>query len=255
MQNASVNPWAEFEGSLTLHPSVSEDAAVRHETPISLVTDPVKWLGEAIEQGINTLSYNPVEIPKAITDVLGDVSISDLFVATARVAVGASILNVNGSRVRIDKANFEYISLQFPLMDEYKIYHNAENAYDIVPVVCKEDLDELKTMKCLVNGNFVVPDWYPQAMLFFRRFGLMTGYGLPKDKYTDDPSIYQLTTEDGVIRGLPGHSVHKVMVAAALTSAKLTDLFGSYRIYYCGIHTLRSTFETIGLKALHALGR
>jgi hypothetical protein len=271
---------------LEINPTVLTSAVTRYEAKVRVNDEPITWLADTIQLGIESSQYREVDTSKVglLVNQTGDdavittvdiakvpqllkentederfgwrtLDISTLFKMCAYVAIGARIVQTSGLKAQFDKKNFEYIALLFPVIANYGLYSNQAEAYDIVPVMGDELKETLQSLGCFSkDGKFIVPDWYPRAMLFFRSQKLMTGYGLPKDIHVDSPMFFKLTMENNMVIGHPGANVAEVLIATLVSSSKLLDLFGAYRTLYCGISTVRSAIENIGLKALHDLG-
>lgn len=243
--------------SLKINPTVLESAQNRYDAAIVVNKEPINWLANVIANAIYDARYTKLE-PKSFalyTDGRTENDIAELFIAAAKVAIGARVYQVSNRRTGFNKKQFEYIALLGPILGSYGVYHDATLAYDIVPKLSVELEKELKEMGCFSeSGAFIVPAWYPDVMAYFRRFHLMTGYGLPRDQIISDPSIFELTVEsERVIGTTTAMSVKNVIIATLVSSSKLTDLFGSYRVLYTGLQTVRTSIENIGLKALHDL--
>lgn len=249
---------------LVLNPRVLENAESRYTAEVRVNVEPLEWLANAIQIGIESAPGRPIDTSKiglyvdgkGVTPIKTDTvaDIAQVFMATAYVAIGARVLQVSGGRTQFDKKNFEYVALLLPVISGYGIFSNQEEAYDIVPTLDGALKNKLKVLGCFSeNGAFILPEWYSRAMLFFRGQKLMTGFGMPKDIRVDTPMFFKLTAEGNQIIGHPGASLAEVLIATLVSSSKLTDLFGAYRTFYCGIKSVRSAIEGIGLKALHDL--
>lgn len=239
--------------SLVLNPTTLGTVATRYSAEVTLNEEPIAWMANAIENAISDASFRD---PKPIDIQAGNVritSISEAFKIAAKVAIGARVYQVAGLPTHFDKKNFEYVALMGPVLGTYGVYHDATEAYDIVPSLGNTLKSDLQDLGCIDKGMFVVPEWYSDVMYIFRRYHLMTGYGLPKETTTDDPSIFKVTVEDNLVIGRQAVGVREVLIACLVSSSKLTDLFGAYRTLYTGLQTVRTTIENIGLKALHDL--
>lgn len=251
MNNAQADVFA--SSSLVLNPTTLGTATTRYNAEVTLNEEPISWLANTIENAISDASFRD---PKPIDIQAGKLkisSISEAFKVAAKVAIGARIFQVSGMPTRFDKKNFEYVALMGPILGTYGVYHDATEAYDIVPSLGNTLKSDLQDLGCIDRGMFVVPEWYSEVMYIFRRYHLMTGYGLPKETTTDDPSIFKVTVENERVIGRTAVGVREVLIACLVSSSKLTDLFGAYRTLYTGLHTVRTTIENIGLKALHDL--
>lgn len=240
--------------SLALNPTTLGTATTRYNAEVTLNEEPIRWLATTIENAISDASYRD---PKPIDIQAGKVSISSIseaFIAAAKVAIGARIFQVAGLPTRFEKKNFEYVALMGPILGTYGVYHDSTEAYDIVPSLGATLKSDLQDLGCIEKGIFIVPEWYSDVMFIFRRYHLMTGYGLPKETTTDDPSIFKVTVENDLVIGRHAVGVREVLISCLVSSSKLTDLFGAYRTLYTGLKTVRTTIENIGLKALHDLG-
>lgn len=240
--------------SFAMNPTTLGTATTRYNAEIQINEEPIAWLGDTIENAISDTSFRD---PKPIDIQAGKVkieSISQAFKIAAQVAIGARVYQVSGLPTSFDKKNFEFVALLGPILGTYGVYHDADEAYDIIPSLGSELKGALQDLGCIEKGRFVIPDWYSELMSYFRRYHLMTGYGLPKETTTDDPSIFKVTVEDNLVIGRHAVSVREVLIACLVSSSKLTDLFGAYRTLYTGLRTVRTTIENIGLKALHDLG-
>lgn len=239
--------------SLVVNPTTLNSAETRYDAEVTLNSDPINWLANTIENAISDTMFRD---PKPIAIKAGTVSlttISQCFIAAAKVAIGARVCQVAGLPSKFDKKNFEYVALMGPILGTYGIYHDATEAFDIVPALGATLKKDLQDLGCYDKGAFIIPEWYPEVMFLFRRYHLMTGYGLPKETTTNDPSIFKVTVEDDVVIGKRAVGVREVLIACLVSSSKLTDLFGAYRTLYTGLQTVRTTIENIGLKALHDL--
>lgn len=249
---------------LVINPRVLESAENRYEAEVRVNAEPLEWLANAIQNAIESAPGRPINtsriglyvgeegVTPSETETAAD--IAQVFMACAYVAIGARVLQVNQGRTRFDKRNFEYVALLLPVIAGYGLFSNQEEAYDIVPTLDDALETKLKVLGCFSkDGAFIVPEWYSRAMLFFRAQKLMTGFGLPKDIRVDSPMFFKLTAEGDQVIGHPGASLAEVLIATLVSSSKLTDLFGAYRTFYCGIKSVRSAIEGIGLKALHDL--
>jgi hypothetical protein len=246
---------------VAIEPTTLIGAQSRFESDIAVSEQPLQWLANAIDMAISDALYRePTNLEIKISDyqkpgnVKSVTSIAEMFILCAKVAIGARVFQVSGARSKFDKKNFEYVSLLGPVLGMYGVYHDSVEAYDIIPRLGEGLKKELKEVGAITkNDEFTVPDWYQQCMLLFRRFHLMTNYGLPKEITVESNQCFKLTVSDNCVIGKPGASTAEVLLAALVHSSKLTDLFGAYRTLYTGISTLRTTFESIGLKALHDL--
>lgn len=257
-QTTTMNFGCFEEAKVVLQPTVLLDAPTRYDAEIVTNDVPLRWLADAIDSAITQSSYHEVNVELTIPGEEGEEplvldNMADIFMAAAKVAIGARLAQCNG-KTRFDKKNFEYVSLLGPVLGMYGIYHDSGEAYDIWPVMGPELREDLKRLRAIdEKGNFIVPDWYADANFLFRKFKLFTNFGLPKETTVDTNCMFKLSVDNNAIVGKPGMSTAAVLISALVHSSKLTDLFGSYRTLYTGISTLRTTFETIGLKALHAL--
>jgi len=239
--------------SLVLNPTTLGTVETRYTADITINPEPIGWLANAIDNAISDASFRD---PKPIEVKAGKIkleSIASLFIATAKVAIGARVYQVSGMPTSFDKKNFEYVALLGPILGTYGVYHDSTEAYDIVPVLGDTLKSDLQDLGCFEKGSLIIPEWYSDAMMIFRRYHLMTGYGLPKEITTDDPSIFKVTVEQDLVIGRDAITVRDVLIACLVSSSKLTDLFGAYRTLYTGLKTVRTTIENIGLKALHDL--
>jgi hypothetical protein len=230
---------------------------------ISTNEQPIRWLADAIEDAILAATnfsaetgFEADENEEQEDKVTFD-SISDMFVACFKVALGARLAAVADGKVTFSRRDFEYVSLVGPILAQYGVYENELEAYRIVPVWSESLLNDLKKLKAVNEKSvFVVPDWYKAAIRRLRAFGLHTSFGLPKDKLVPTPDMFLLSTDKaanpGVV-GKPDASPQRVFIASLVSSAALTELFGQYRLYYGRISSIRSAVEDIGLKALHKL--
>lgn len=255
MLNETTGKKSAFDvDSFKLNPTTLVSATTRYSAEIAINEQPLSWMANAIESAISDVSYREPDISITVTGYEEPVtSIATLFMLSSKVAIAARVFQVTHRPMKIDKKNFEYVSLLAPVLGMYGVYHDATEAYDIEPVLSDELTTELESLGVIIQGIFVQPKWYSDVMMLFRRFHLMTGYGLPKGVTVDDPSCFKLTCENEQIIGKPGCNLKQVLIATLVSSSKLTDLFGAYRTLYTGIGALRSTFESIGLKALHNL--
>jgi hypothetical protein len=236
-----------------MNPTILSTAETRYTAEIVINDVPMNWLATAIDNAISDTSFRqptPVDIEAGKVHIQ---NFHDAFIAAAEVAIGARVYQVAQLPTRFDKKNFEYVALLGPIMGMYGVYHDANEAYDIVPALPKKLKTKLEDMGVIVNGVFTVPEWYQEVMYLFRRHHLMTGYGLPKDVSVSEPTCFKISLEGENIVGKPGATVREVLIASLVYSSKLTDLFGAYRTLYSGIGALRTTIENIGLKALHNL--
>lgn len=251
MNNMQADVFA--NSSLALNPTILGSATTRYYAEIVINEEPISWLATTIENAISDSSFRdpkPIDIKAGKMEIH---SISEAFKTAAIVAIGARVFQVAGMPTRFDKKNFEYIALFGPILGTYGVYHDATEAYDIIPSLGTTLKSKLQDLGCIDKGMFVIPEWYSDVMYIFRRYHLMTGYGLPKETTTDDPSIFKVTVEDDRVIGRSAVGVREVLIACLVSSSKLTDLFGAYRTLYTGLHTVRTTIENIGLKALHDL--
>jgi hypothetical protein len=240
-----------------IEPTVLLDAQTRFESEITLNEKPISWMADAIASAVESASYHQPVVKEVQIGSEAVTDIAEMFISATKVAIGARVFQVSdGKNCKFDKKNFEYPSLLGPVLGMYGVYHDATEAYDIYPVLGKETLDELKTLGALKkDGSFMIPEWYADVMSIMRKFHIMTNYGLPKEVAVESNMCFKVTVQDNAIIGKPGASDAEILISALVHSSKLTDLFGAYRTLYTGIETLRSTFESIGLKALHDLDR
>lgn len=111
---------------------------------------------------------------------------------------------------------------------------------------------EALTMADVVS--FTMPEWYRKFMMFYRNYKIFTNYGLPKDKFIEDDSIYQVTTNDSGSRlkgRKPVITPDVQLISTLVRAASLANIFGQYRVEYCAISSMRSAIEDIALKAVH----
>lgn len=255
MQNQMVPNQTDVfaKSSIAINPTILSTAETRYTAEIVINEVPMNWLANAVDNAISDTSFRE---PTPVDIVAGDVHITsyrEAFIAAAEVAIGARVYQVSQLPTHFDKKNFEYIALLGPILGMYGVYHDSNEAYDIVPALPKTFKAKLESMGVIVNGAFTVPEWYQDVMYMFRRHHLMTGYGLPKDVSVPEPTCFKISLEGENIVGKPGATVREVLIASLVYSSKLTDLFGAYRTLYSGIGALRTTIESIGLKALHDL--
>jgi len=260
-KNTSVAGNIFNSAKVAIEPTVLMDAQTRFESEINVSKEPLQWLADAIEMAISDAQFRePTKVTVTIPATKeGEedrvvTSISEMFILSAKVAIGARVYQTSGRHAKFDKKNFEYVSLLGPVLGTYGVYHDSAEAYDIVPKLGTELRDELEQVGAIKDGTFSVPEWYSQVMFIFRRFHLMTAYGLPKELTVDSNQCFKISVANNCVIGKPGATTADVLIAALVHSSKLTDLFGAYRTLYTGISTLRTTFESIGLKALHDLG-
>lgn len=267
------NNFGDFANTkFTMVPTTRTDAKGDYESEILVYRQPLQWMAETIENVINNTLYREPDInitvqeaQEEVRDEVGNLmkeakeektitSIADLFIACSLVAIGARIAQCSRKKTHFDKKNFEYVSLLGPVLGSYGIYHDSKEAYDIVPILSPELKQNLKDLAATNRRDeFVVPEWYAKAMLFFRQVGMFTNYGLPKEITVDNNRMFKLTVDNGLVIGKPDATTAEVLIASLVYSRKLTDLFGAYRTLYSGISTMRTTFEEIALKSLHAL--
>jgi hypothetical protein len=248
---------------ININPTVADDEQTRFCAEVSVSEQPIMWLANAIATAIEASAYGNVNLPKLGLSVVDEAmaegdpvtAIANMVVLTTKVAIAARVAQCNPDmRTKFDKKNFEYLAVCGSLLGAYGVYHNEEEAYDIVPIINAELKAELEAVGAIDStGAVVIPEWYRDAMLQFRRYKLMTGYGLPKEMTVNTPDIFKLTQVGTRIKGRPGISDKDVLIATLVYSSKLSDLFGAYRTHYAGISALRTTIESIGLKALHDL--
>lgn len=256
MSTQTARDLAPFNSvKVNIEPTTLIDATTRFESEIWISTEPMQWLATAIENAISDAQYHESSVKAVKIGGVDETSIANMFIASAKVAIAARIFQVRGDRTKFDKKNFEYVSLLGPVLGMYGVYHDAVEAYDIIPKLNDSLLEDLKSLGAIAkDGELQIPEWYPEVMFLFRRYHLMTNFGLPKELTVDTNQCFKITVDGNCVIGKPGASVTEVLIASLVHSSKLTDLFGAYRTLYTGIATLRTTFELIGLKALHDLG-
>lgn len=239
--------------TVEINPSVLFDAKSDYEAEIVMQEKPVTWLANTIASSVDFASHGTFSLPLKLHEEAHANDLAELFVNCFKVALGARIAQCQGGPLHFDKRNFVFPSVLGPILAQYGVYHDEAQAYTITPVMGDSLKNDLKDLGAEQNGFFVEPEWYADAMSLLRKVHLMTAYGLPKDTTVDNPDTFKLCVEGNAVIGRPGMSVDDVLIAALVSSSKLTDLFGSYRTLYCGIASLRSAIENVGLKALHSL--
>lgn len=264
--------------------AIADDVSTEERPVVSFNSLPVTWLTESMYQAVYNLTWKEVnDFIKVDTKKKFNLEESDiptLIEKSFKVAFAARILDLNDKKCMTGRVNFEYPSLFGPIMAAFGKVDAAEYGLEIIPQLEASLLKECVELGCVkVKGytpykeiekgqfqfqafdkeldmedviGFQAPEWYQEFMKFFRNYKLMTNYGLPKDKFIKDDSIYQLTTVSDRLVGRKAQvSPDILLISTIIKCASLASIYGQYRVEYCAISSMRSAIEDIALKAVH----